>query len=194
MRPPRFGGALVSTAMIGLLMASQAAWAYNFAHMGGRLGRPGVETGSDFEASWDVPDNGTLTWYLDRNELSQAQCNDACLAVLRARVPVELAKWAAWIRVNFAEAATVGEAQIVIRFIEFSLRPGDADASIGGQTGSRLDWVLVRIDPDGKEDWATVSGQDDFGFLVLHEVGHALGVGDLYSVDHGFGAWRERPG
>ncbi|MCK4657980.1 MAG: HYR domain-containing protein [Phycisphaerae bacterium] len=167
------------------------AWAYNFTFFGGRLGRAGVDTGAtgnhDFLASWNIPDSGTLTWYLDRNELPVGDCDGACFAALKARVQPELDKWALWLRVSFAEASSLNDAHIRYRFIDFSTVAGSADAYWDGHTGTTLEHVLIRIDPDGLAGWTTAAGRNDFAYLILHETGHALGLGDLYAADHGGG-------
>lgn len=171
---------LMALGIISLFLA-EGALAYNFAHFGGRLGRPGVD---DFDFSWDEPDNGTLTWFLDRNDLSLADCDAACFTALKARVQPELDKWALWIRESFAEAPSLAQAEVQIRFIDFSMVAGSADANNLTNTGGTLDTARIRIDPDGAFAWNTAAGRDDFAFLILHEWGHVLGLGDLYSVDH----------
>jgi len=186
----RAGTLLLVCVVLGTFDTSVVA--YNFTFFGGRLGRPGVDTGpagtNDFLYSWNKPDHGTITWFLDRNALTVTACDNACFTALKARVQPQLDKWALWIRVGFSEAANLNDADIRIRFIDFSLVAGSADAQpdpTDGVTGTTLNHVLIRIDPDGLFAWNTAAGRDDFAYTVLHETGHALGLGDLYLVDHG---------
>lgn len=182
------GDRLRRAVAIGLVLASGAAnaQAYNFTFFGGRLGRPGVATGAagtaDFLYSWNVPDRGTLTWFLDRNALPLAQCDAACFAALTARVQPELDKWALWIRVRFSRAPDLGSADVQIRFI--NIPAGGADASSLSTVGTTLETALIRIDPDD-QDWNTAVGRANFSYTILHEWGHVLGLGDLYRVNHG---------
>lgn len=165
-------------------MFDAPVFSYNFVYFGGRLNREGVDTGQvgnhDFFYSWNKPDNGTITWFLDRNELTNAACDAACFAALKARVQPELDKWALWIRINFAEAANLNDADVRIRFIVNAFMAGGADAGPDGNTGTTLDHAIVRINPNGLYGWNTVNGRDDFSFTILHEFGHVLGLGDLY--------------
>ncbi len=177
--------ALIATALLGAWVP--AASGYNFAHFGGRLGRPGVTTGpagmNDFLYSWDVPDNGTLTWYLERDQLPNGSCDAACFAALKALVQPELNKWSLWLRVSFAEAPDLASADVHIHFI--NIPSGTADAGPTMNTGTTLDKAEIRIDPDQFADWSTPAAHADFCFTILHEWGHILGLGDLYLIDHG---------
>ncbi|MCB9854587.1 MAG: hypothetical protein H6818_02785 [Phycisphaerales bacterium] len=170
-----------------LAIWAPAAHAYNFTFFGGHKGRPGVTTGpagtNDFLYSWDRPDHGTITWWLDRDTLPAGQCDDACLAALRALVQPELDKWALWIRVGFTEAADAASADVLIHFI--NVPSGGADAGPLTNAGTTLTKAEIRIDPDSEADWSTATAQARFCYYVLHEWGHVLGLGDLYLIDHG---------
>ena len=152
------------TVILTAAFLAPLASAYNFTFFGGRLGRDGVATGAagtnDFLYSWPTPDNGTLTWWLDRNAppggngLPVANCDAACLAALKARVQPELDKWALWIRVSFSEAANMAAADVVIRFTTDS---ATADADADGNTGTTLDNALIRINPGLQPNWTTAA-------------------------------------
>ncbi len=179
---------LTIVATIIILFPSLAS-SYNFTFFGGRLGRPGVETGAnlDFMYSWDRGSfGGTITWYLDRDQLTQGQCDNACLATLEARVQPELDKWALWLDVSFTKAATPGAADVLIHFNTqttlFSFPVWNAAAYILETSGNILQRAEIVINPI----WGrTQQNMDAFAFGILHEWGHILGLGDLYRWDHG---------
>ena len=182
----KLGLQLFATILI-ISCAAPAALAYNFAFFGGRLNRPGVDTGpvgtNDFRSSWVRPDNGTITWWLERDTLPLGSCDAACFATLKSLVQPELDKWALWIRVGFSEAPDLASADVVIRFINNP--SGGADARPISETGTTLNKVEIRIDPDRYNDWTTSAAHTAFCFYILHEWGHVLGLGDLYLVNHG---------
>ncbi len=191
---------VIQAAVVVLIaFSAPAAIAYNFTHFGGRLGRGGVDTGlagaHDFLYSWSEPDNGTLTWRLDRAPpggldpgLTVADCNPACFAALKARIQPELDKWALWIRESFAEVVPPAAPDIIIRF---SAAPGGgAWAFPSANVGNVLTEVTIEQDPadrPGVGGWTGAAALADFSYTILHEAGHALGVGDLYMIDHGGG-------
>lgn len=173
--------------LVFFVLAAPAADAYNFTFFGGRLGRPGVTTGAaganDFLYSWSVPDNGTITWWLDRDQLPIGSCDAACFASLRALVQPELDKWSLWLRVSFAEAADAASADVRIHFV--NIPAGGANAGPVIPPGTTLEKAVIRIDPDEEPDWSTAAARARFCYYVLHEWGHVLGLGDLYLTDHG---------
>ncbi len=180
--------ALVAAAVLTAWVPAAAG--YNCPFFGGRLGRPGVTTGpagtNDFLYSWSVPDNGTLTWYLDRDQLALANCDAACFAALKALVQPELDKWSLWLRVSFAEAPNLASADVHIHFINIASGGADAGPVLpGGVMGTTLLQAEIRIDPDQHADWSTNAAQADFCYTILHEWGHVLGLGDLYFTNHG---------
>jgi len=160
---------------IGMLLLSSSALAYNFTYFGGRQGRPGVDS-RYFLYTWNRgPTGGTLTWYLVRGELTYGLCDATCFGILNSLVPPELAKWALWIDLSFAQAPDSASADVIIRF---SNETGGADAQAwqyDSLTGT-LTQALIRINPN------VIAG---FSFIVLHEWGHCLGLGDLYYINHG---------
>ncbi len=183
-------GHVVLTITITILITCSSiptAFAYNFTFFGGRLNRPGVNTGpagaNDFLYSWNKPDNGTITWWLDRNTLPLASCDAACFANLKALVQPELDKWALWLRIGFAEAPNMAAADVIIRFI--NIPGGGANATSLTVNGTTLNTALIRIDPDRHNDWSTPAAQAAFCYFILHEWGHVLGLGDLYLINHG---------
>lgn len=184
------GSWVVSWSVAGTLFAClvPSAWAYNFTFFGGRLDRAGVTTGpagtNDFLYSWAEPDHGTLTWYLDRGELKSEDCDLTCFTALQGRVQPELNKWALWIRQDFVVAASADSAEVLIRFMVKDGKPVAADAGPLEHIGTTLTKARIRINPD-YQDWTTEAGQKEFSFLILHESGHVLGLGDLYRVNHG---------
>lgn len=172
--------------LVGLAMSAPTANAYNFTFFGGHKGRAGVTTGpagtNDFLYSWDRPDNGTITWWLDRDQLPLGSCDAACFTALHDLVQPELDKWALWLRVDFAEAADAASADVRIHFI--NIPAGGANAGPVSNTGTTLDKAQIRIDPDEEADWSTAGAQARFCYYVLHEWGHVLGLGDLYFTNH----------
>jgi hypothetical protein len=166
----------------GMLLLSSSALAYNFTYFGGRLGRPGVDS-RYFMCSWNRgPTGGTLTWFLLRGELTYQQCDGACFGTLNNLVPPELAKWALWIDLTFAQAADSASADVVIRF---TTATSTADALASQWVGNTLTQCLIRINPNQFINWSSPGAQADFSFAILHEWGHCLGLGDLYWVNHG---------
>lgn len=163
------------------------ASAYNFTFFGGRLGRPGVTTGAagaaDFLNSWSRPDNGTITWWLDRGTLPLGSCDAACFATLRGLVQPELDKWALWLRIGFSEAPNMAAADVIIRFT--NIPAGGADANRLTFAGTTLQTALIRIDPASHADWSVPAARSRFCYYILHEWGHILGLGDLYMTNHG---------
>ena len=185
--------ALLGCAIYAIVVSASVApaLAYNFTSLGGRLGRPGVDTGTDpghdFRASWDIPDNGTMTWYLDRNELDVAECDATCFDELKGWVQPMLDNWSQWIRLDFAEAPSLEEAHLRIRFIDYSTleyftASAHAEFKSSGQT---LEWTLIRLDPDTPHGWTSAEGVAEFASAILHEAGHALGLSDLYGINRG---------
>jgi len=167
---------------IGMLLLSSSALAYNFTYFGGRLGRPGVDS-RYFLYSWNRgTTGGTLTWYLVRGELTYGQCDATCFGILNTLVPPELAKWAAWINLTFAQAPDSASADVVIRF---TTATSSADAQAWQWVGNTLTQALIRINPNQYADWSQSAARAFFSFVALHEWGHCLGVGDLYYVNHG---------
>jgi hypothetical protein len=168
---------------IGMLLLSSSALAYNFTYFGGRQGRPGVDP-ADLMYSWNrAATGGTLTWFLVRGELSLSQCNAACFQTLHDLAAPELAKWALWIDLAFAEAPDSASADVIIRF---TTATSAADAQAWRWVGNTLTRCLIRINPN-YQNWSTPGGRAGFSFTILHEWGHCLGVGDLYMIDHGYG-------
>ncbi|HUW17844.1 MAG TPA: hypothetical protein VMW16_00910 [Sedimentisphaerales bacterium] len=169
--------ALVLLISVVTTLLVPSASAYNFVRFGGRLGRAGVDTGTvgnhDFRYSWD---KDVLTWYLDRGELPVADCNDAEFAALKARIQPELDKWALWIRASFSEAANLAAADVLIRFVA---GPAGADTIESEFVGVTLTKTLIRVNPY-YTDWSQAAGRNDFAYIILHEWGHVLGLGDLY--------------
>ncbi|MCB9858443.1 MAG: hypothetical protein H6818_22420 [Phycisphaerales bacterium] len=184
-----FAARFVTRASVLALCAvmAPAAYGYNFAHFGGRLGRPGVTTGpagtADFLYSWNKPDNGTITWWFERDQLPNASCDAACLATLKTLIQPELNKWALWLRINFAEAPSAAAADVLIHFTPTPA--GTADAGPVSFTGTTLTKAEIRVDPMVFPDWSTQAARDGFCYYMLHEWGHILGLGDLYLVNHG---------
>jgi hypothetical protein len=167
-----------------------AAQAYNFTFFGGRSGRPGVETGNDkdFLYSWDKGAfGGTLTWFLQRDQLTDMQCNAACFTALDALVQPELNKWTAGLDLSIAKAANANAADVLIHFntqTTMNNFPVPGAVAFPLQTNANtLQRAEIVIDPaDAK--WATDGGRNSFAYTALHEWGHVLGLGDLYSIDH----------
>ncbi|MBU1984153.1 hypothetical protein KJ815_07075, partial [bacterium] len=171
---------------IGLLWLSSSALAYNFTYFGGRQGRPGVDS-RYFLYTWNRgPTGGTLTWYLARGELPSDRCDLECFDALRGRVQPELAKWALWIDLTFAQALDSASADVVIRFDSATT---GADAQAWQYVGNTLTQALIRINPNQYLWWSWPEPQADFSYTVLHEWGHCLGLGDLYYMDHGVNAF-----
>lgn len=183
---------IVSALAVLVTIANLApiALGYDFVYWGGRLGRGGVETnvngGTDFCFSWDQPDNGTLTWFMPSASLPG--CDATCFAALKARVQPELDKWALWIRESFAEAPNEASADVLIRFV-----PGvpGAWAYPKANVGNVLTKVYIEVDTYDQHPtpgWDTDLARNRFAYTILHEWGHAIGVGDLYWTTHGGGA------
>ena len=169
-----------------LFMSSQAS-AYNFIHFGGRQGRAGV---TDSAATWNVgASGGTLNWFFDRDQLTLAQASNAQFNAMKARIQPELDKWGLWIDLSFAEAANKAAADVVIEFETTFDVSGDAVPNQAGQgaaaqqgnvAGNTLQDAEIGLIPSNH--WA--GDQDDFAYVILHEWGHILGLGDLYLSDH----------
>jgi hypothetical protein len=169
-----------------LLAATTQALAYNFNFFGGRQGRAGV---TDPSSTWDIgTSGGTLSWYFDRDQLTLTQADDDEFKAMHARIQPELDKWALWIDLDFQEAADLAAAAVKIQF-ETTFEGGAAVPDDGGQgaatfttdvAGGTVNSAEIGLFPS--THWA--GALDDFAFVILHEWGHILGLGDLYSADH----------
>jgi hypothetical protein len=164
-----------------MLLLSSSALAYNFTYFGGRQGRPGVDP-ADLMFSWNRgATGGTLTWFLVRGELTLSQCNSLCFQDL---LPVNVMwQWGVWINLAFAVAPDSAQADVIIRF---TTATSTADAQASQWVGNTLTQCLIRINPN-YQNWSTPGGRAAFSFIILHEGGHCLGLGDLYMTDHGNG-------
>jgi hypothetical protein len=178
---------------VALTLFAADALAYNFIGFGGRQGRQGV---TDSSYTWDIgASGGTISWYFQRDQLTvdpgdgSGQATAAEFAAMKARIQPELDKWGLWLDVTFVEAASAAAADVVIEFettfdvTGFAVptqgsggNQQGAAAVYGATTGATLDTAEIGLYPSNH--WA--DDLDDFSFVILHEWGHILGLGDLY--------------
>jgi hypothetical protein len=188
----------VAGALAVVLAFAPDGSAYTFDHFGGRKGRAGV---TDSLYMWNIgATGGQLTWWLNRDQLTLGQADATQFTALQNRIQPELTKWSNWLDVGFAEAANQASANVVIEFRTTFNGTGQAVPNNGGTgaaaqynsvTGTTLNTAEISLYPSN--NWAT--DMNDFSYVILHEWGHVLGLGDEYLnaplagedfIDHGF--------
>jgi hypothetical protein len=175
------------TSCLLVLLGSSRSEAYNFTYFGGRQGRAGV---TDSQYTWNRgASGGTLTWFLNRDQLTLEQADNNQFSDLESLIQPELNKWSLWLDLSFAKAANLDAANVKIEFeTTFDITgqeiPKQGGAGAATQIGNVLGntFLNAEIGLEPSNNWA--NKPNDFAYVILHEWGHILGLGDLYSVDH----------
>jgi hypothetical protein len=193
------------TAITILSLAISETFAYSFTHFGGRQGRAGV---TDSLYTWNIgATGGQISWWFQRDSLTvdpgdgSGHATAAEFTAMQNLIQPELNKWGSWLDVTFVQAANAGAANVIIEFEQTFDGTGQAvpqgnnndgaAAQYNSVTGATLNTAEVGLWPSNH--WA--DNQADFSYVMLHEWGHILGLGDLYLggalagedfIDHGF--------